>query len=243
MAKFGEIKSLSVKEIFIRRIEGMILSGELQPGERIPTERELAEEMKISKTAVHDGLAELKRLGFLDVASRKGITVADYATTGNVDTLLAILSYQGNQMDIQTGLSILDVRFFIEAPALLALANERTEDDILELEKTKAWVETQLEEDDDAFAHAIYVFHRKIMLLTKNQITPLLMNAFLQPGMIFWKGYVEEIGRNMAIQRLEQYLEYIRLKNGDAAVELLRVGIEHHKSMLREGNSIYEMCK
>lgn len=241
MGKFGEIKSLSVKEIFIRRIEGMILSGELQPGEKIPTERELAEEMKISKTVVHEGLTELKRLGFLEVIPRKGITVADYATTGNVDTLLAILSYQGNQMDIQTGLSILDVRFYIEAPALLALSNGRTEQDLDKLRSTKDWVASQIDADDETFAHAIYVFHRTMMLLTGNQITPLLMNAFLQPGMIFWKGYVKDIGRETAILRLQRYIDYIEMKNGDALIEFFRIGIEHHKTLFREKSPIYDL--
>ena len=76
---FREIVAPTVKELFVQQLEGMILSGELRPGDRLPTERELADEMKISKTVVHEGLRELHRLGFLDIASRRGVTVADYA--------------------------------------------------------------------------------------------------------------------------------------------------------------------
>lgn len=54
--KFGEIVAPSIKELFIQKIEGMILSGALKPGERLPTERELADEMNISKTIVHEGI-------------------------------------------------------------------------------------------------------------------------------------------------------------------------------------------
>ena len=61
---FHEIVAPTVKALFIQQIEGMILSGELRPGDRLPTERELADEMKISKTVVHEGLRELHRLGF-----------------------------------------------------------------------------------------------------------------------------------------------------------------------------------
>ena len=76
--KFKAINTLSIKELFISQIEEMILSGELKPGDKLPTERELADEMNISKTIVHDGIRELARIGFLDVISRKGIYVADY---------------------------------------------------------------------------------------------------------------------------------------------------------------------
>ena len=53
---FREIVAPTVKELFVQQLEGMILSGELRPGDRLPTERELADEMKISKTVVHEGL-------------------------------------------------------------------------------------------------------------------------------------------------------------------------------------------
>ena len=112
--KFGEIIAPSIKELFIQKIEGMILSGALKPGERLPTERELADEMNISKTIVHEGIRELSRLGFLDVVSRKGVTVADYAQNGNLDTLMAIMKYNGGYLNPQTAKSLLDVRAFLE---------------------------------------------------------------------------------------------------------------------------------
>ena len=51
---FQEISAPSLRELFIQQLEGLILSGELCPGDRLPTERELADEMKISKTVVHE---------------------------------------------------------------------------------------------------------------------------------------------------------------------------------------------
>ena len=82
--RFKEIVAPTIKELFVQQIEKMILSGQLRPGDRIPSERDLSEEMKISKTVVHEGIRELRRLGFVDVTSRRGVTVADYAQTGNL---------------------------------------------------------------------------------------------------------------------------------------------------------------
>ena len=50
---FQKIVAPSIRELFIRQIQEMILSGELLPGDRLPTERELADEMNVSKTVVH----------------------------------------------------------------------------------------------------------------------------------------------------------------------------------------------
>ena len=62
--KFKAINTLSIKELFISQIEEMILSGELKPGDKLPTERELADEMNISKTIVHDGIRNLRGSAF-----------------------------------------------------------------------------------------------------------------------------------------------------------------------------------
>ena len=51
---FRPIVAPSIRELFIQQVEGAILSGQLKPGDRLPTERELADTMHISKTVVHE---------------------------------------------------------------------------------------------------------------------------------------------------------------------------------------------
>ena len=130
---FQEISSPSLRKLFVQQLEGLILSGELRPGDRLPTERELADEMNISKTVVHEGLRELHQLGFLQVESRKGVTVADYAQTGSLETLMAIMDYHGGLPDKKTASSILDLRYYLEAPALRQLAARHTPGDLAAL--------------------------------------------------------------------------------------------------------------
>ena len=154
--KFGEIIAPSIKELFIQKIEGMILSGALKPGERLPTERELADEMNISKTIVHEGIRELSRLGFLDVVSRKGVTVADYAQNGNLDTLMAIMKYNGGYLNTSTAKSLLDVRAFLECPALEALAAHHTQEDIAKLEQLLAETYKAKEDGIHALSQAMF---------------------------------------------------------------------------------------
>ena len=131
--EFREIVAPSIKELFVQQLEGMILSGQLRPGEKLPTERELADEMKISKTVVHEGLRELHRLGFLNIASRRGVTVADYAQTGSLETLRAIMDFHGGIPDRKTALSILKLRYYLEAPAMEELAAQHTAADMAAL--------------------------------------------------------------------------------------------------------------
>ena len=44
---FRPIVAPSIRELFIQQLEGAILSGQLKPGDRLPTERELADTMQM----------------------------------------------------------------------------------------------------------------------------------------------------------------------------------------------------
>ena len=68
--RFQTIVAPTITELFERQIQGMILSGQVEPGEKLPTEAELAENMHISKSAVHAGIKNLS--GWAFCACRRG---------------------------------------------------------------------------------------------------------------------------------------------------------------------------
>ena len=187
---FQEISSPSLRKLFVQQLEGLILSGELRPGDRLPTERELADEMKISKTVVHEGLRELHQLGFLQVESRKGVTVADYAQTGSLETLMAIMDYHGGLPDKKTASSILDLRYYLEAPALRQLAAHHTPGDLAALRALQQKAEEASLSGVGPLAEALLRYHRGVTFLSGNTITPLIFNAFARINLEFWSDYV-----------------------------------------------------
>ena len=166
---FREIVAPTVKELFIQQLEGMILSGELRPGDRLPTERELADEMKISKTVVHEGLRELHRLGFLDIASRRGVTVADYAQTGSLETLRAIMDFHGGLPDAKTAGSILQLRYYLEGPAMEELAARHTPADMAALQALQRQAEQAAQKGTDALAEALFDDERAMVRIDMSE--------------------------------------------------------------------------
>lgn len=224
--EFREIVAPSIRELFVQQLEGMILSGQLRPGDKLPTERELADAMKVSKTVVHDGLRELHRLGFLDIVSRKGVTVADYAQTGSLDTLMAIMRYHGGLPDKKTAESILKLRYYLEGPAMELLAAHHTPADMAALEDLQRQVEEAAKQDTAAFAEALFRYHRGVTFLSGNTITPLIFNAFTQVNLAFWQEYVAAEGAARCLETLEQFTSYIESGDGKAAAALLRSGLD-----------------
>ena len=223
--EFKEIVAPSIRELFVQQITGMILSGQLRPGDRLPIERELADGMKISKSAVHEGIRELHRQGFLDVARRQGVTVADYAQTGTLDTLLAIMHYHGGQLDAKTCRSILQVRYYLEGPAFQELAACRTREDLKRLEELYQQAEEAAREDVYAFADAMFRYHRTVAFLSGNSITPLILNAFAPVSREFWRAYIEAFGVESCLERLRAFTDCIRSGDGNRACKLLMEGL------------------
>lgn len=230
--KFKKINTLSIKDMFLAQIEEMILSGELKPGDKLPTEREIADAMSISKTIVHEGIRELARMGFLDVISRQGVYVADYASTGNLDTLLAIIRFRGGMPDKKMISSLLDMRIYLECPAIELLAASHTAEDIQKLTQLEETMLQAMDKDIKTFAEILFLYRRTLVVLSGNCISPLVMNAFFDASISAWADYCEFIGREAAFASLVQTTDYIKNGNATGAITLFKGQIEQYRRHL-----------
>lgn len=174
--KFNQIIAPSMKELFIKQIEALILSGQLKVGEKLPTERELASEMKISRTIVNLGLTELRNKGFIEIVPRKGAFVADYARNGKLDTLISIINFNGGRFDKKTVNSIMEFRRINEGEGAYLAAKYRTDEDVATLRDILDDVRTC--DDEMEIAQKLFKFHHVILCASTNNIFPLVYNAF-----------------------------------------------------------------
>lgn len=223
---FSEIVAPTIKEMFIDRIEEMILSGELKIGEKLPSERELAMRMKVSKTIVHSGLSEMERKGFLRIESRVGIYVNDYAKYGTLDTLESIAKHNGGQLDERNIRSILVMRYAIEGICLRRVATERTEEELQFLRDLVNQAEKLAlsgKNPTEELAECYFAFHHGICVISGNTIAPLIMNAFKKPSITFWANSTKALGAEKSVARLKPFLTYIEKKDAEGAVGYLKM--------------------
>ena len=57
--EFKKLQTPTLKETFITQVEHMIISGEFEVGQKLPSERELSMKMGISRSIVNSGIAEM----------------------------------------------------------------------------------------------------------------------------------------------------------------------------------------
>ncbi|MEM8590904.1 MAG: FadR/GntR family transcriptional regulator [Pseudomonadota bacterium] len=74
---FEKINSTKLSEAVIEQIELLILRGILRPGERLPSERDLAERLGVSRPSLREALAALQEDGLIETRASAGVYVAD----------------------------------------------------------------------------------------------------------------------------------------------------------------------
>lgn len=74
----------------VRQIEQLILRGILRPGERLPAERALAEQLGVSRPSLREAIAELQERGLLSSKAGAGIYVADVLGSAFSDALVQL---------------------------------------------------------------------------------------------------------------------------------------------------------
>lgn len=104
-----------------------VLSGEMAPGEMLPSERRLAEVLGVSRPVVREALKRLTAAGLVEVRQGDATTVRDYRRHAGLDLLPCLLLRGGDradELDLAVVRSILEVRLH-NGPKVAELAAER----------------------------------------------------------------------------------------------------------------------
>lgn len=134
----------SVPEDVFEQIVTEVLSGQMQPGESLPSERRLAEVLGVSRPAVREAIKRLTEAGLVEVRQGDSTTVRDFRKHAGLDLLPRLLLRAG-ELDVGVVRSILETRLH-NGPKVAELAARRAGPELVaELART---VETLATEPD-----------------------------------------------------------------------------------------------
>jgi DNA-binding FadR family transcriptional regulator len=233
---FSKLKAPTLKELFVRELETMILSGKLKIGEKLPPERILAEKMQVSRAVVNSGIAELSRKGFLKVKPRSGVFVLDYRRYGTVETLLSIMNYNGGHLRHDEIRSILEIKMIVDKLAVELSVDRHTDEDIASLELFLDKMKQQNDNTEKA-ADAAFNFYHEIAMTSQNTLLPLIYRSFRVPVTHLWIRFVERYGNDVAYNSAREILKALKSHDKVKAIESVEKAISASISGSRE---IYE---
>jgi GntR family transcriptional regulator, transcriptional repressor for pyruvate dehydrogenase complex len=166
---------VAVTDEAIEKIKGMITSGALRAGDRLPREADLAAQLGLSRSSLREAVRALSLVNILDVRRGDGT----YVTSLDPPLLLEALSFLVDFHRDDTVLEFLRVRRILE-PAAAAMAAERiTDADSESLRKLLASLGP--DPDHDELVASDLEFHRRIAASSGNSVLCSLLDTLSGP--------------------------------------------------------------
>jgi GntR family transcriptional repressor for pyruvate dehydrogenase complex len=155
------VRKVAIHELVVQRIRRAIHLGDYLPGDRLPSEREIAERLEVSRETVREAIKVLESEGY--VVSRRGAAggIAVTALGGPVARTQEQL--QQNQESI---VHLMDFRRANECLAARLAARLRTEEDLAQI--SHAIEDLKVAEDIPRFRKADARFHLAVAVASRN---------------------------------------------------------------------------
>jgi len=231
---------LSIKEMILQQIEGAILSKQVKPGEKLPSEIELCRQFGASRTSVREALQSLSASGLITIEKGRGIFVNEISSQ-SVSTPLS--KYLQMRLDEYYMLDLVKARQIFEPSIAYEAAIKHTDEDI---EILRDDIE-QLRKSNKGFKELAKIdmnFHQHLAKSTKNKVVPLLLEP-LQKLMPEVKSTVYaniEQAKESALLWHEKILDAVENRDSELAYESmtehLRIAEDHALKTLEKINEL-----
>jgi DNA-binding FadR family transcriptional regulator len=235
------IEVQSLKGIVVQKLESWILSGELEVGEKLPSERILAKKMKISRPVLHEALVDLAAKGLVQIEARRGVYINDYRIHGSCAILSSLLNFQQDQLDPKFQSSLIEMRMLIETETAGLAARHHRKQHMTALNQILI-NETRFKDlSIDELVELDFNFHLQIALASENQMYPLILNSF--KGVYtyltgkFFKNYFQTPVINEVFTFHQNLVSAIRANDSKAAREIMKSMLTHGAKLLRGGQN------
>jgi DNA-binding FadR family transcriptional regulator len=206
---------VAVTDEAIEKIKGMIVTGALRPGDRLPKEADLASDLGLSRNSLREAVKALSLINILDVRQGDGT----YVTSLEPPLLLEALNFIVDFHQDNTVLEFLAVRRILE-PAAAAMAATRVSDQ--EIESLRELIDGLGDVSDidiDKLVANDLEFHRRISAASGNSVLCSLLDTLSAPTARarVWRGLTQEGAAVRTIAEHKAILDALAARDPEAA--------------------------
>ncbi|MEL6476867.1 MAG: FCD domain-containing protein [Pseudomonadota bacterium] len=236
---FSKITAEKISIAIVRQIEGLILQGVLRPGDRLPAERELAEQMDVSRPTLREALADLEASGLVVARPGGGTFIADVLGSAFAPPLIELFARHDTAL-----FDYLDFRRDVEGMAAAQAAERATEADLdiiaSVFERFEAATGKRNQEDAariDAEFHMAIVeaAHNVVMTHMMRSLYGLLVNGVFYNRRII---YGLRSGRETLLEQHRIIRDAVLARDSAAAQTAVESHLDYVAHALRESDRI-----
>jgi GntR family transcriptional regulator, transcriptional repressor for pyruvate dehydrogenase complex len=212
----------------VDRLQGLILGKKLAPGSKLPPERQLCQQLGVSRTVLREAIKHLSAVGLVEEITGRGTFVSRPNLDAVRRSLQVCLGWHA-QAVLE---NLVELRRLIEVEIAGLAAMHATEEEIQSLGKNVAEMETEVGPNSNVqkFMNLDLEFHSGLARATHNELFVMLFDAISGAMVGIWeKMHNDPEERKHGIQYHKKILSAIEQRNPQDARTAVRDNIESFK--------------
>ncbi|MGM9978834.1 MAG: FadR/GntR family transcriptional regulator [Clostridium sp.] len=197
------------------------IEKKFMPGEKLPNENELSEELKISRTTLREAIRILATNGILEIQRGKGTFVKKDLQTDNIEEISSLSKIKANAKDLY------EMRLIFEPEATYLAVQRASDAEIKRILSLGEQIEEYIKLGKDR-TEIEQAFHKSIAKATHNEFMNKLMPVIYQA---IDKGVALSEEKEMAVKDTiidhRMIMDFIKNRNAEGAKSAMKIHILH----------------
>ncbi|MFG1819549.1 FadR/GntR family transcriptional regulator [Kribbella sp. NPDC049174] len=165
--RFEPVQPVRAYQRIVEQVEDALARGDLAPGQRLPSERELVAQFEVSRSTVREALRVLESNGV--VRSRpgdpNGPEILPFSQSALRKQMVRLA-----RVDELTLSELIGFRMIMDGAAIQVASRLRTPEQLTEMEETLVAMRAAIDVDFEAFSEADLAFHDVIAQISRNSL-------------------------------------------------------------------------
>lgn len=213
-----------VYEGILLQIHEIIQERNLRAGDKLPSERELSEQLGVGRSSVREALRALELLGLIETRRGEGTFLKHYRHNRLIDIIGFFIL-----RDYKTKKDLVEMRKILELEAVRLACKRASAKHFEEMERVHAAALARIEKGEIP-AEEDYLFHRIICRSSRNSVLHRIWVPLIEYSVDTRSESLAREGRALvAMEEHRLIMEAIRAKDEQTAVALMREHLENSK--------------
>lgn len=223
-AQFRQVSPVRLYQRIVEQIEEAIARGDLKPGQRLPSERDLVMQFGASRPTVREALRVLESNGLVRSrpGDRNGPEVLPFSPAGLTKEMTRLVQFDNMSMA-----ELISFRMILDGSASLLAARLRSEEQLAAMERTIADMSDAIEAGYEEFSKADVAFHEAVAVASRNSLIEVCNQVVRGAVLSLISDKVAHARNSTALMREslrhhQEVFEAIRARDGLAAARISR---------------------
>lgn len=221
---FTPVKNTKVYEHVIEQIKDMIASGKLKKGDKLPPERDLVEQLQVSRASIREAIRALQIIGLIECRQGGGNYISENFEDSLFEPLSIMFVLQNGKPE-----EILELRKIVEVETAALAAEKITDSELKEIKDIIDHLEESSDEDlnaklDKELHYKIASASNNILVVSVLAAVSSLVDSFIKDARKII--LIEKENKDILMQQHEDLYKALYDHNKGKAAEVMRKHLE-----------------